>query len=168
LQRKGNPERPGLDGDSPNSAREARGRQRRGGVDLHRSSGQVPVAAWYDRATMSRRASGRSQPDRIRAVEGCNGIGQHLAQRQVADGETVLDVPAKFSAQARVFSTGQGHKTDVADAHSGAVVAPRTRPAADGRRRPPGRTATAGRPTRRTGPGPHPQPSTGRTGCCWS
>jgi hypothetical protein len=28
------------------------------------------------------------------AVEGCNGIGRHVAQRLVADGETVLDVPA--------------------------------------------------------------------------
>jgi hypothetical protein len=35
----------------------------------------------------------------------------------------VLDVPAKLSARARVFSTGQGRKIDVADAHSVAVVA---------------------------------------------
>jgi hypothetical protein len=55
-------------------------------------------------------------------VEGCNGIGNHLAQRLVADGETVLDVPAKLSARARVFSTGQGRKTDATDAHSVAVV----------------------------------------------
>ncbi|OXM59040.1 IS110 family transposase, partial [Amycolatopsis vastitatis] len=60
------------------------------------------------------------------AVEGCNGIGKHLAQRLVADGETVLDVPAKLSARARVFSTGQGRKTDATDAHAVAVVALRT------------------------------------------
>jgi transposase len=61
------------------------------------------------------------------AVEGCQGVGPHLAQRLVADGETVLDVPAKLSARARVFSTGQGRKTDATDAHSVAVVALRTR-----------------------------------------
>jgi hypothetical protein len=32
------------------------------------------------------------------AVEGGNGIGRHIAQRLVADGETVVDVPAKLSA----------------------------------------------------------------------
>lgn len=69
---------------------------------------------------------GRQHKDRVWAVEGCNGIGRHLAQRLVADGETVLDVPAKLSAQARVFATGQGRKTDLVDAHSVAVVALRT------------------------------------------
>jgi hypothetical protein len=44
----------------------------------------------------------------------------------VADGEQVLDVPAKLSARARVFSTGHGRKTDATDAHSIAVVAVRT------------------------------------------
>ena len=60
------------------------------------------------------------------AVEGCNGIGRHVAQRLVADGETVVDVPAKLAARARVFDTGNGRKTDPADAHSVAVVALRT------------------------------------------
>ena len=49
-----------------------------------------------------------------------------MAQRLVADGETVVDVPAKLSARARVFSTGQGRKTDATDAHAIAVVAVRT------------------------------------------
>jgi transposase len=71
-------------------------------------------------------AAARSHPDRRWAVEGCNGIGRHLAQRLVADGETVVDVPAKLSARARVFSTGQGRKTDATDAHSVAVVGLRT------------------------------------------
>ena len=44
------------------------------------------------------------------AIEGCNGIGKHLAHRLVHDGETVVDVPAKLSAQARVFATGNGSK----------------------------------------------------------
>ncbi|MEH0986344.1 IS110 family transposase [Micromonospora sp. CPCC 205556] len=56
-------------------------------------------------------------------LQGCNGIGRHIAQRLVADGETVVDVPAKLSARARVFDTGQGRKTDPVDAHSVAVAA---------------------------------------------
>jgi transposase len=67
-------------------------------------------------------AAGRRHPDRLWAVEGCNGIGRHIAQRLVADGEAVVDVPAKLSARARVFSTGQGRKTDPVDAHSVALV----------------------------------------------
>lgn len=31
------------------------------------------------------------------------------------DGESALDVPAKLSAQVRVFATGNGRKTDSAD-----------------------------------------------------
>ncbi|WP_446220479.1 IS110 family transposase [Micromonospora sp. IBHARD004] len=70
---------------------------------------------------------GRQHKDRIWAVEGCNGIGRHIAQRLVADGETVVDVPAKLSARARVFDTGQGRKTDPVDAHSVAVAALRAK-----------------------------------------
>ena len=71
-------------------------------------------------------AAGRRWPDRVWAVEGCEGIGRHIAQRLVADGEPVVDVPAKLSARARVFATGQGRKTDPADAHCVAVAALRT------------------------------------------
>src|SRR6266498_3472848 len=67
-------------------------------------------------------AAGRRFSDRVWAVEGCAGIGRHIAQRLVADGETVLDVPAKLSARVRVFDTGQGRKTDPVDAHSVAVA----------------------------------------------
>ena len=67
-------------------------------------------------------AAGRKFKDRVWAVEGCNGIGRHLAQRLVADGEPVAGVPAKLSARARVFSTGQGRKTDPAGAHSVALA----------------------------------------------
>jgi transposase len=70
---------------------------------------------------------GRGHKDRVWAVEGCNGIGKHIAQRLVADGETVLDVPAKLSARVRVFDTGQGRKTDPVDAHSVAVAALRAK-----------------------------------------
>ncbi|MBO3753163.1 IS110 family transposase [Streptosporangiaceae bacterium NEAU-GS5] len=70
--------------------------------------------------------AGRAFPDRIWAVEGCNGIGKHIAHRLVHDGETVIDVPAKLSAQVRVFAVGNGRKTDPVDAHSVALVALRT------------------------------------------
>ena len=65
---------------------------------------------------------GRRFPDREWAVEGCQGIGRHIAQRMVADGETVVDVPAKLSARVRALDTGQGRKTDPVDAHSVAVA----------------------------------------------
>jgi transposase len=64
-------------------------------------------------------------PDRVWAVEGCSGIGRHVATRLVVDGEQVVDVPPKLSARARVFSTGQGRKTDATDAHSIALVGTR-------------------------------------------
>ena len=65
----------------------------------------------------------RQWPQRIWAVEGANGIGRPLAQRLLADGERVLDVPARLAARARVFDTGQGRKTDAADAHAIVMVA---------------------------------------------
>jgi transposase len=52
------------------------------------------------------------------AVEGCHGAGRSLAQRLAADGETVLDVPAKLAARVRVYSRGHGRKTDKHDAVS--------------------------------------------------
>jgi hypothetical protein len=67
-------------------------------------------------------AAGRQFPNRRWAIEGCAGIGRHIAQRLVADGEIVMDVPAKLSARVRVFDTGQGRKTDPVDAHSVAVA----------------------------------------------
>jgi hypothetical protein len=64
-------------------------------------------------------------PDRVWAVEGWAGIGKHIAVRLLADGEDVVDVPPKLSARTRVFSTGQGRKTDETDAHSVALVGTR-------------------------------------------
>jgi hypothetical protein len=43
----------------------------------------------------------RRWQDRRWAVEGCHGAGRPLAQRLVADGEVVLDVPAKLAARVR-------------------------------------------------------------------
>ena len=51
-------------------------------------------------------------------MEGCRGAGRSLAQRLVADGEDVLDVPAKLAARVRVYSQGHGRKTDKDDAVS--------------------------------------------------
>jgi hypothetical protein len=108
------------------------------GMDPHKLSATIEVLDERERVLGGGRygtdragyrqmlAAGRRWPDRAWAVEGCNGIGRHLAQRLVADGESVVDVPAKLSARARVFSTGHGRKTDATDAHSIAVVAVRT------------------------------------------
>ena len=61
-------------------------------------------------------------PQRVWAVEGCEGIGKHLVLRLLDAGEQVVDVPAKLSARMRVYATGQGRKTDENDAHSIALV----------------------------------------------
>lgn len=107
-------------------------------MDPHKRSATIEVCDERERVLQTGRfgtdrdgyrqllAVGRRWPERLWAVEGCQGVGRHLAQRLVADGEPVLDVPAKLSARARVFSTGQGRKTDATDAHSVAVVALRT------------------------------------------
>jgi transposase len=77
-------------------------------------------------------AVGRRHGQRVWAVEGSAGIGRHVAQRLVADGEIVVDVPAKLSARVRLLATGHGRKSDPADAHSVAVAGlragPRLRP----------------------------------------
>ena len=67
----------------------------------------------------------RRWPDRVWAIEGCSGIGRHVAMRLLADGQEVVDVPPKLSARTRVFATGQGRKTDATDAHSVALVGTR-------------------------------------------
>jgi hypothetical protein len=63
-------------------------------------------------------AYGRRWPDRVWAIEGCAGIGKHIANRLLADGEAV-DVPLKLSARARVFATGQGRPSADADWEQG-------------------------------------------------
>ncbi len=69
-------------------------------------------------------AAGREHRDR---VGGRSRLQRHragdISHRLVHDGETVLDVPAKLSAQVRVFATGNGRKTDPVDAHSVALAA---------------------------------------------
>jgi Transposase len=60
----------------------------------------------------------RRQPNFVQLVR---HRGSLLKQKRLS-----RDLPAKLSARARVFSTGQGRKTDPVDAHSVAVVALRT------------------------------------------
>ena len=57
------------------------------------------------------------------AIEGAGDLGRTLAQYLVANGESVVDVPAKLSARVRVLSTGGGRKNDLLDAVYTAVAA---------------------------------------------
>jgi hypothetical protein len=135
-------------------------------IEIINGRGQVLDQGRYPTTTDGYRAmlaAARAHPRRRWAVEGCNGIGRHIAQRLVADGETVVDVPSKLSAQVRVFATGQGRKTDPIDAHSVAVAAlhtPRTGCVRSSRTTPPSRcgcwstaatSSAAPAPTRSTG-----------------
>ena len=107
------------------------------GMDPHKRSATIEVMA-ADETVLGggRYATGaagyaamladvRQWPERIWAIEGCRGIGRHIAGRLLADGEHVVDVPPKLSARTRVFSAGQGRKTDATDAHSVALAATR-------------------------------------------
>ncbi len=47
-------------------------------------------------------------PDRVWAIEGCNGIGRHVVMRLITEGHEVVDVPPMLSARARVFATRPG------------------------------------------------------------
>src|SRR5258707_1273263 len=107
------------------------------GMDPHKRSATIEVmtsdeavlgGGRYDTSPSGYRAMRRAVrrwPERTWAIEGCQGISRHLANRLLADGEHVVDVPAKLSARTRVFATGQGRKTDATDAHSVALAATR-------------------------------------------
>src|SRR3712207_8820767 len=69
----------------------------------------------------------REWPQHRWAIEGAHGVGRPLAQRLLADGERVVDVPATLAARVRVFDTGNARKTDATDAHAIAATALRTR-----------------------------------------
>ncbi len=62
-------------------------------------------------------------PQRRWAVEGAGGIGRPLAQKLLAAGERVVDVPPKLSSRVRVLSTGNARKNDVLDATFTALAA---------------------------------------------
>jgi transposase len=109
------------------------------GVDPHKRSvtieaideqGQVSATGRFGTANRDYHSMVRyvrqQWPHRRWAVEGAQGVGRPLAQRLLADGETVIDVPAKLSARVRVFDTGNARKTDPVDAHAVAMAALRT------------------------------------------
>ena len=109
------------------------------GVDPHKASNTLVVLDEReqvlaqqrfanDRAGYrSMRTFARAHRDRVWAVEGARGVGAGLAQRLVADGEPVLDVPARLSARVRALGGGSGRKTDDADAFAVAVAGLRAR-----------------------------------------
>ena len=109
------------------------------GVDPHKLSATIEVVDHRETAlTFGRFATDKAGyaamrkhvaawPKRVWAVEGSNGAGRSLAQRLLADGEHVVDVPAKLAARARMLDTGHGRKTDAHDAHSVAVAAIRAK-----------------------------------------
>jgi len=109
------------------------------GVDPHKLSATIEVVDRHEKVLTSGRfatdkvgyAAMRKHvgawPERVWAVEGSNGAGRPLAQRLLADGEHVVDIPAKLAARARVLDTGHGRKTDAHDAHSVAVAAVRSK-----------------------------------------
>ena len=122
---------------SSSSEEAAHGRQVFIGVDPHKLSATIEVVDSREILL----ATGRFTTDRrgyaamrvCPAVAGAglggrgrNGAGRPLAQRLLADGEQVVDVPAKLSARARLFDTGHNRKTDARDAHAVAMVAVRT------------------------------------------
>ncbi len=107
------------------------------GMDPHKRSVTIEVMTGTEQVLAKQRfdtTSGgfkqlltyaKQWPDRLWAVEGCNGIGRHVASRLVRAGEQVVDVPPKLSARLRMFDTRQGRKTDPDDAHAIAMVAVR-------------------------------------------
>ncbi len=62
-------------------------------------------------------------PERRWAVEGAGGIGRPLAQKLLAAGEQVVDVPPKLSSRVRVLSIGNARKNDALDATFTALAA---------------------------------------------
>lgn len=86
-------------------------------------TGYAAMKDYVSRLTVRDPAEHRAAREVRWAVEGANGAGRSLAQRLLADGERVLDVPAKLAARSRVLDTGHNRKTDALDAHSVAMVA---------------------------------------------
>ena len=107
------------------------------GMDPHKRSATIEIMAGDETVVGGGRfatdaagyramlAEAKRWPERTWAIEGCQGIGRHIANRLLAGGEDVIDVPPKLSARTRVFATGQGRKTDANDAHSVALAATR-------------------------------------------
>jgi transposase len=104
------------------------------GMDPHKRSVTIQVMA-ADEAVLDNGRFGtdpagfaamldfaRRFSERVWAIEGCAGIGRHVATRLIAEGERIVDVPAKLSYRVRLLTSGNGRKTDDTDAHSIALV----------------------------------------------
>jgi len=99
-------------------------------IEVINASEKTLATGRFDNSTVGyreMRALARKWPDRVWVIEGATGVGLHLAQRLVSDGERVVDVPAKLSTRVRAMDTGHGRKNDPADAHAVAVVGLRSR-----------------------------------------
>ncbi len=92
-----------------------------------RSCWRPAGSAWTRPATGSCWDTRGEWPQRLWAVEGANGTGRPLAARLLADGEYVVDVPAKLAARIRIFDVGHGRKSDATDAHAITMAALSTR-----------------------------------------
>ncbi|MFI5781841.1 hypothetical protein [Nocardia sp. NPDC051570] len=74
------------------------------GMDPHKRSATIEVIDHHAKVLATGRYStdtcgygemltaAQRFPDRVWAIEGCNGIGRHVAHRLIGDGETVIDV----------------------------------------------------------------------------
>jgi transposase len=109
------------------------------GVDPHKKSVTIEAIDEQGQKVATGRFSSQTRDDKAMlnyvrrhwphhrwAIEGAHGVGRPLAQRLLADGEIVVDVPAKLAARVRVFDTGNARKTDATDAHAIAAAALRT------------------------------------------
>jgi transposase len=104
------------------------------GVDPHKLSNTIVVIDGNEKVLAQHRftndrdgyqalkMAARKYRERTWAVEGARGVGLGLAQRLVAEGEPVLDVPAKLATRIRALGGGSGRKTDNADAYAVAVA----------------------------------------------
>jgi transposase len=90
-------------------------RQRRIRIDATRAD--------YRRLLGWARRLAEREDQRRWAVENAEGLGRHLAQWLLAQGETVVEVPATGTARVRELSRGGRRKTDVLDAAAAASVA---------------------------------------------
>ncbi|WP_405164770.1 hypothetical protein OG203_06555 [Nocardia sp. NBC_01499] len=66
-------------------------------IEIINSAAAVLTTGRYDTDNADYSAmltAARRYPDRVWAIEECNGIGRHLAHRLVHDGETVMDQAA--------------------------------------------------------------------------
>ena len=109
------------------------------GIDPHKGSHTAAVFDCHEQLVGELRVcADRLQRDRLLAfaqrfephvwaIEGATGTGALLAQQLVGAGESVVDVPPKLSARARLLDSGRSDKTDAHDARSAAMVAMRHR-----------------------------------------